>query len=254
LYTKQPRYQDAVSTKLRVFCFFVFDVLRLRGFTPVERRAGNKSSKVVHPRLEYIPFFKRVEPAAKAREYNVSCPRLLSIGKFLPRKNFLLLLDTFKDISTRHDCSLTLVGECSTTEHKKHCEDVKQRIVASGLHGKVRLLLNQSYRDVQQLYMQHDIFIMPSIAEPASISQIEAMAHGLPIICADDNGTAHYVSDGANGFVIKADRQSLSKALNNFLEHREEIEEFGRKSIAVLETQFSMNEAYKGLLRLLEHK
>ena len=93
---------------------------------------------------------------------------------------------------------------------------------------------------------------MPSIEEAASISQIEAMAHGLPVICSDDNGTAHYVKHGVNGFVVKADKESMIQALDYFLENPQEIEAFGSRSVELVQTEFNIEEAYCNLLRLLK--
>lgn len=50
-----------------------------------------------------------------------------------------------------------------------------------------------SERSLRALYGKADLFVMPARREYMAISPLEAMAHGLPVLVASDNGAADYV-------------------------------------------------------------
>ena len=56
-------------------------------------------------------------------------------------------------------------------------------------------------------YKRNDVFVLLSEKEQASISQLEAMSYNLAIICSNDNGSAHYVKNSFNGFVIEPNKK-----------------------------------------------
>jgi glycosyltransferase involved in cell wall biosynthesis len=77
---------------------------------------------------------------------------------------------------------------------------------------EVRLLGFRS--DVPDLLEASDIFVLPSRAEGLPISILEAMTHGLPIVCTPVGGNVELVEDGAEGrFVPVGDPNALAAAL-----------------------------------------
>jgi glycosyltransferase involved in cell wall biosynthesis len=95
--------------------------------------------------------------------------------------------------------------------------DARLEIVGGGeLEGRLRALaqaLKVSDRVkfagfVDEAYLRHaltraSVFAMPSIAELQSISTMEAMASGLPIVAADAMALPHLVHDGENGYLFE---------------------------------------------------
>jgi len=58
--------------------------------------------------------------------------------------------------------------------------------------------------DVQTLYAESDVFVLPSLADGGPCGPMEAMAAGLPVIVSDHMGAQGEVTDGENGFVVPA--------------------------------------------------
>ena len=50
---------------------------------------------------------------------------------------------------------------------------------------KFKILINNKPKNVQEIYKKHDLFVLPSVNEPASVSNLEAMSHGLAVITTD---------------------------------------------------------------------
>jgi glycosyltransferase involved in cell wall biosynthesis len=154
------------------------------------------------PGHHFVPF---VSATNVIRKTSLSAPiRLLSIGKFEPRKNHILLLKTLPALDAAgFSISLTLIGECSTEKHQSEYERVSLFIRENELSDRVTLLTNQPAQAMSRFYLDADLFILPSSAEPASVSVIEALGFGLPVICSSQNGTKCYIEPEMNGDVFE---------------------------------------------------
>jgi 1,2-diacylglycerol 3-alpha-glucosyltransferase len=130
----------------------------------------------------------------------------------------------------------------------QHLEEVAREV---GVGDRVALRPNCRFDEVREAYRTHDLFIMASYRESASVAQVEAMAHGLPVVCCRDNGSAHYVAPGVNGVHVEPSVESLEAGLAFFLARPERLEEFGRNSVRLLEGPLSVGRAYASLMELV---
>ena len=95
-----------------------------------------------------------------------------------------------------------------------------------------------SHAEIVPYYSAADLSILPSLMEATSISCLEAMAAGLPIICTNVGGLPFLVEDGVNGFLAKpADPQSLAHCLERLLV--DDMEVMGRASQRAVDEKFS---------------
>ena len=95
-----------------------------------------------------------------------------------------------------------------------------------------------SHAKIVPYYSAADLSILPSLMEATSISCLEAMAAGLPIICTNVGGLPFLVEDGVNGFLAKpADPQSLAHCLERLLV--DDMEAMGRASQRAVDEKFS---------------
>jgi glycosyltransferase involved in cell wall biosynthesis len=61
-------------------------------------------------------------------------------------------------------------------------------------------------------YLNADLFVLPTVSDGFAVTQLEAMAHGLPVITTPNCGRV--VTSGSDGFVVPAcDASSLAKAI-----------------------------------------
>jgi len=74
-------------------------------------------------------------------------------------------------------------------------------------------LLGRITRDqLGQIYRQAHVFVLPTISDGFAVTQLEAMAHGLPVVTTPNCGRV--VTDGVEGFLVPArDGQALADAL-----------------------------------------
>ena len=82
-----------------------------------------------------------------------------------------------------------------------------------GLEENVRLLGGQGPEAIRDLYRLADIVLVPSVhsenvEEATSLSALEAMASGRPLIAGNVGGLAEMVVDGETGLLVPADAES----------------------------------------------
>ncbi len=69
---------------------------------------------------------------------------------------------------------------------------------------------------VRDLYRSHDVFVLPTLSDGFAITQLEAFAHGLPVIATPNCGRV--VVDGDTGFIVPPrDPLALAEAILRFV-------------------------------------
>jgi glycosyltransferase involved in cell wall biosynthesis len=95
-------------------------------------------------------------------------------------------------------------------------------------------------QDVPRLLAGFDIILQPSLSEGLSISILEAMASGRPLIACDIQGNREIIRDGENGVVVPpADARALSAAILRLLSDPASAERMGRNAAVDCGDRFS---------------
>lgn len=119
------------------------------------------------------------------------------------------------------------------------------------LGDRAVFLGNKTHEEIVDYYSAADFSILPSLMEATSISGLEAMAAGLPLIGTDVGGIPELIRDGVNGYLCRpADPLDLADKINKLL--ADDFQEFGKNSRIMVEEQFDWRrigektlEAYK---------
>jgi glycosyltransferase involved in cell wall biosynthesis len=174
------------------------------------------------------------------------------VGKFTsPRKNHIPLIKAVERLADTHDVQLTLIGELEEPDHDYFAR-IQRKIANSDIKDAINIRANLRYDAVQQAYLEHDIYVLPSARERAAVSHLEAMAHGLPVICSATNGTSCYVNPGENGYLITpGDREELQAQIERLLVNNR-LREFGKNSYELVETTYSGEQFYEKLRTILQ--
>jgi len=92
-------------------------------------------------------------------------------------------------------------------------------------------LLGRITRDrLDEVYRQAHVFVLPTISDGFAITQLEAMAHGLPVITTPNCGRV--VTNGVDGFIVPArDGQALADALVRFDTDRSLLREMSHNAL-----------------------
>jgi glycosyltransferase involved in cell wall biosynthesis len=92
-------------------------------------------------------------------------------------------------------------------------------------------LLGRITRDrLGQVYKQAHVFVLPTISDGFAITQLEAMAHGLPVVTTPNCGRV--VTSGVDGFIVPArDSQALADALATLNDDRKLLREMSHNAL-----------------------
>ena len=116
--------------------------------------------------------------------------------------------------------------------------------------GAVEYLGPQS--DVQSLYAQSHVYVLPSYGEGMPRTVLEAMASGRPIITTDARGCRDTVDEVVNGRLVPIrDWQALADAMEFFIKHPDLIASMGHSSRQKVERRFDVRQVNSDMMRIL---
>ncbi|MGN7611958.1 glycosyltransferase family 4 protein [Magnetococcales bacterium HHB-1] len=119
-----------------------------------------------------------------------------------------------------------------------------QKIVQSaGMTEKTHFLGNVAHHDMVELYRMADISVLPSLMEATSITGLESMACGVPLVGTRVGGIPALIKDQYSGFLVpKEDPKALAEALKQLVYDPEKRQQMGQNSrqIALEKFQWSV--------------
>ena len=156
---------------------------------------------------------------------------IVFLGRLVEEKQIDKLIRAFAKLDTSLDAKLEIVGGGDQEGRLKALAN------SLGVSSKVKFTgyVDEAY--LRGALTRATVFAMPSIAELQSISTMEAMATGLPIVAANAMALPHLVHDGENGFLFEPGNvDELAEKLTRVLTMPEdELLKFKNESLKLIE-------------------
>lgn len=168
-------------------------------------------------------------------------PIVLQIARFHPVKDHTTALHAFARARQTVDrAHLVLAGDGP----QRH---IIEKLVADlRIQSHVHLLGVRE--DIPRLLAAADVFMLSSLSEGISVTLLEAMAAGLPVVATAVGGNAEVVEHGRTGLLSpRQDATTLAHNLTAMLSHailRQRMGAAGRKRLEARFTQQQMHDAY----------
>lgn len=173
---------------------------------------------------------------------------VLSIGRMDPIKDFQTLIRAFVDVARNVPEALLLIAGGGDGSY---LEELRRNALQSGIGDRVNFL--GSRRDITDLIVACDVFTLTSISEAASMTILEAMAVGRPVVATRTGGNPELVVHGDTGYLVPVgNHESVSKALTEVLNRPElakKMEAAGMKRFEELFTLDATLAAYDELYK-----
>ena len=104
-----------------------------------------------------------------------------------------------------------------------------------------------------KIFIESDIFILPSYSEGLPITMLEAMAAGLPIIATPVGGIPEILENGKNGFLIKpGDYKTLAKKILILTNNKKLRQKMGKNNLEKIKKQYDREIIFKKLSNIYE--
>lgn len=115
--------------------------------------------------------------------------KLLWVGRLMPRKGILLLIEVMKELADVPGITLTVVGD---GEMKIA---LLEKVSEYNLQSTIDWKGNVEFSTIRDYYNSHDAFIFTSLRDSGGVQLVEAMAFGLPVITLNLHGQSVIVND-----------------------------------------------------------
>lgn len=153
-------------------------------------------------------LFKESVREQKRRELHIPDDMLVigHVGRFTKQKNHKFLFDIFESVVKGNTkAKLLLIGEGDLQDEMREVAEKRKldiNIIFAGLR-----------KDIPELMMAMDVFVMPSLYEGLPIVGIEAQASGLPILLADTISEDTEITDGVTWFSLNDEVEHIAELI-----------------------------------------
>lgn len=174
-----------------------------------------------------------------------------TVARLSLEKDQKTLIDAFEIICKQFEnARLIIVGDgLLRAELEEHCVNlkIKNKVFFMGFRDDVANILNI-----------FDVFVLSSRTEGISLTLLEAMAAGKPIVATDVGGNPEVVADGVTGVLVPTnDPIKMAKSIINILENKKLSKAMagnGRKRVEEIFSQEKMVMEYEKLYKFWLNK
>ena len=257
IYNQSPLYVNNKDIHRNWIHRFVDCNLPPCRITPVLRKEFGPDNNLTKAENSYfVPFIAEpICPPEKKNWFLNGEVRILEVGKFEKRKNHLLMLDAFEKLLRKiPEATLLIVGEVSNSFHEEYLKQILDRIQNSEcLKNHVQVKTNVPHNEMNTIYQNSDLYVLPSTGEPAAYSILEAMANSVAAVCSTGNGTASYIEPGITGNIFEDnDENSLVTIMYECVQNREKLIELGKNAYTSICNNYVFNNYYCALNKIKE--
>lgn len=158
-----------------------------------------------------------------------------TVARLSPEKDQRTLLAAFLKVAGRiPGAKLVVVGDGIL---KNELTNYSRML---GIADKVRFLGFRA--DINKLLPAFDVFVLSSLTEGISLTLLEAMAAGIPVIATNVGGTPEIIDDGISGFLIPPnDAEEIEKKIITLFNNKELAARFSKSGRIKAKEKFSLN-------------
>ena len=171
---------------------------------------------------------------------------IITIARFHPVKDHRTLLRAFADVNERiADVDLLLAGDGPLRL------ELERLVAELGITNRVRFLGVR--HDVPDLLKAADLFVLSSVSEAASITLLEAMASGKPVVVTNVGGNPEIVREGVEGLLTpRGDAKAMAVAMTRLLNDRDLATLMGRRAAERVRTGYQLDRTIERYERVYE--
>lgn len=194
---------------------------------------------VPQEKIEVVPlaYDSLVNPSALNRHRDDESVHVLWLGTVNLAKGIQYLLEAARSLAEA-PIRFSIVGPIEITEK-----------AITSAPSNVNFMGQVPRDKTTSWYRSADVFVLPTLSDGFAITQLEAMAHGLPVVVTPNCGKV--VTDGEDGFQVPPrDAEALVEVFTSILEDPACITYMGRKALETAQT-FTLDRVADRLLEIV---
>jgi glycosyltransferase involved in cell wall biosynthesis len=164
-------------------------------------------------KLAVIPLCYEPDPLRDDDRREAASPgplRVLFLGQVILRKGIQYLMEAAK-LLRDEPVHFDVVGPIGIRDEAVH--SAPPNLTFHGRAGRDQ---------IGRWYGKSHLFVLPTLSDGFALTQLEAMAHGLPVIVTPNCGDV--VTDGADGRIVPPrDAEALARAITGYVADREKL-------------------------------
>lgn len=163
--------------------------------------------------------------------------KIIFIGRICEEKGIPYLLQAISILKKKGIISyLTIAGDGPLMQL------IKKLAISLDLTQQIFFQGEVPQKHINNLLIENDIFILPSLSEGFGIAVIEAMAAGLPVVVTRCGGPEDFVDDSVGRVVKAGDADALSQALQELIQLTdEELQAMGQAARERIKNNFDID-------------
>ena len=151
---------------------------------------------------------------------------IISVGRLSIEKGPDRLIKAYKILKNKKDWKLAFTGGGPMLN--------ELQIIVKELKIENDVLFLGKVDDVDLLYSEARIFVLPSRMEGFPNALCEAMAAGLPCICFDSFPSNEIITDGVDGIILKdGNVEGLAQTIDRLIENKRERKHLGQNAMKI---------------------
>ena len=140
------------------------------------------------------------------------------------------LINAIPDVLKVLPDSRFIIAGSGSLEH-----ELKQLTKDLGVWDSVRFVGEIPHPKLPVYFRAADIYVATSLMDSSSVSLLDAMACGLPVVVTNALSNDEWVENGKNGFIVPMkDPKSLAEKIIYLLKHPELMEKFGKRNREII--------------------
>ena len=175
-----------------------------------------------HDRVYVAPNATTGPPPELRQREVADVPRVLFVGRLQERKRVHFLLRACSAQQLKPELLIVGDGPERRDLEQMAAKEYPEARFTGALYGE----------DLEDIFRQADLFVLPGTG---GLAVQEAMAHGLPVIVAEADGSQRDLVGSENGWLVPpGDLNALTEALRNALDRRDRLPKMGAASRRVV--------------------
>lgn len=196
--------------------------------------------------IEVLPY--GIPDSKSDGENRESFLKFALIGSIHPIKQQVFFLQSIMKINNIKNiqAEFYIIGKVAD---KTYAEIVNR--MACGMEH-VWMIGELQRKEMEKMYHNIDVVIVPSVYETMSLVATEAMMNEKVCIVSDTTGIAQYIVSGENGFVFQnGNEQNLAEKIAWCIDHRDQLKYIGKRGREIYENNFTLRKMGDQLEKLL---